>query len=80
MPDGTLTAAVEHGMTKINIATHLNKVYTGAVRDRLGADPALVDPRGYIAAAREAVVYEIARLLAVIRADGRVAAPQEATR
>jgi fructose-bisphosphate aldolase class II len=57
-------------MTKINIATRLNEVYTGAVRDRLGADPALVDPRRYAAAGRDAVAAEVARLLEVIRAGG----------
>ncbi|SNT33767.1 fructose-bisphosphate aldolase, class II [Actinomadura meyerae] len=70
VPDGALGAAVAHGMTKINVATQLNKVYTAAVRDRLGADPALVDPRRYLAAGREAVAAEVARLLAVIRAAG----------
>ncbi|NEA28057.1 class II fructose-bisphosphate aldolase [Actinomadura bangladeshensis] len=68
VPDGALTAAVGHGMVKINVATQLNKVYTGAVRARLGADPALVDPRRYIAAGRDAVAAEVARLLGVIRA------------
>ncbi|SPT57384.1 class II fructose-bisphosphate aldolase [Actinomadura madurae] len=68
VPDAALTAAVEHGMTKINIATHLNKVYTGAVRDRLAADPALVDPRRYIGAGRDAVAAEVTRLLKVIKA------------
>ena len=38
VPDEMLTAAVRAGMTKINIATQLNKVYTAAVRDRLAAD------------------------------------------
>ena len=30
VPDDTLREAVRHGMKKINIATHLNKVFTGA--------------------------------------------------
>jgi fructose-bisphosphate aldolase class II len=65
--DADLTAAVEAGMTKINIATQLNKVFTGAVRDRLAADPALVDTRRYLGPAREATAAEVARLLGVLR-------------
>jgi fructose-bisphosphate aldolase class II len=65
--DADLTAAVEAGMTKINIATQLNKVFTGAVRDRLAADPALVDTRRYLGPAREATAVEVARLLGVLR-------------
>jgi fructose-bisphosphate aldolase class II len=68
VPDHVLTAAIGAGMTKINIATRLNKVFTAAVRDRLAADAALVDPRRYGAAGRDAVASEVARLLAVLRA------------
>ncbi|WP_235037263.1 class II fructose-bisphosphate aldolase [Actinomadura sp. K4S16] len=39
VPDEGLAAAVEHGMTKINVATRLNKAFTAAVRARLAADP-----------------------------------------
>ena len=63
VPDAGLAAAVAAGMTKINVATQLNKVYTGAVRARLAADPALVDPSRYGAAARAAVAAEVTRLL-----------------
>jgi fructose-bisphosphate aldolase class II len=72
--DADLTAAVEAGMTKINIATQLNKVFTAAVRDRLAADSALVDPRRYLGAAREATAAEVARLLGVV---GAAPAPGE---
>jgi fructose-bisphosphate aldolase class II len=65
--DADLTAAVDAGMTKINIATQLNKVFTGAVRERLAADPALVDTRKYLGPAREATATEVARLLDVLR-------------
>jgi fructose-bisphosphate aldolase class II len=68
VPDTGLTAAVAAGMTKINVATQLNKAFTGAVRASLAADPALVDPRRYGAAAREAVAAEVTRLLGVLRA------------
>jgi fructose-bisphosphate aldolase, class II len=68
VPDDELTKAVAAGMTKVNIATHLNAVFTGAVRDRLAGDGALVDPRRYVSAGREALAAETARLLGVLRA------------
>jgi fructose-bisphosphate aldolase class II len=68
VPDAALAAAVAAGMTKINVATQLNKAFTAAVRDRLAADATLVDPRRYGAAGREAVAVEVARLLRVIGA------------
>jgi fructose-bisphosphate aldolase, class II len=67
--DDMLAAAVRAGMTKINIATQLNKVYTTAVRGLLAADAALVDPRKYGAAGRDAVAAEVARLLTVLRRE-----------
>ena len=67
--DADLTAAVDAGMTKINISTQLNRVYTAALRTALDADPAQVDPRRYVAPAREAVATEVARLLRVLRAS-----------
>ena len=68
VPDQALAAAIAAGMTKINIATQLNKVYTAAVRARLAADQALVDPRRYCAAGRDAIAAEVRRLLAVLGA------------
>ncbi|MFC5181828.1 class II fructose-bisphosphate aldolase [Actinomadura harenae] len=68
VPDATLTAAVERGMTKINIATQLNKIYTGGLRRLLDANPAMVDPRKYAGPARDAVATEVTRLLGVLHA------------
>ena len=62
VPDETLRAAVAAGMRKVNIATHLNKVFTASVRQTLAAKPELVDTRKYLAPAREAVTVETARL------------------
>ncbi|KAB8182582.1 class II fructose-bisphosphate aldolase [Microbispora catharanthi] len=66
VPDATIRAAVRHGMKKINIATHLNKAFTAAVRDRLTADTSVVDSRKYLKAGRDAVTREVAHLLGVL--------------
>jgi fructose-bisphosphate aldolase class II len=58
--------AVDAGMRKINISTHINGVFTRAVRERLDADPSLVDPRKYLGPARDAVAAEVARLLTLV--------------
>lgn len=64
--DGDIQLAVKAGMRKINIATHLNHVFSNEVRSALQADPKLVDPRKYIKPARRAVADEIARLLTLL--------------
>lgn len=64
--DDDLVAAVAAGMTKINIATHLNKSFTEAVRRHLAANPSTVDTRRYLAAGRDAVTDEAARLLRLL--------------
>ncbi|MDH6121055.1 fructose-bisphosphate aldolase class II [Kitasatospora sp. GAS204A] len=66
--DRHLTTAVEAGMTKVNIATHLNQVFTTAVRETLAAQPKLVDTRRYLGAGRTAMAGEVARLLGVLNA------------
>jgi fructose-bisphosphate aldolase class II len=68
VPDGMLTAAVRAGLTKINIATQLNKIFTDAVREFLARDTVVVDPRRYVAAGRDAIAREVTRLLGVLRA------------
>jgi fructose-bisphosphate aldolase class II len=64
--DPDLQKAVKAGMSKINIATHLNNVFTHEVREALNANPKLVDPRKYIAPGRDAVATEVARLLTLL--------------
>ena len=54
------------GLTKINIATQLNKVFTAAVRACLNDDPLIADPRRYLRAGRAAVAAEVERLLRVL--------------
>jgi fructose-bisphosphate aldolase class II len=76
VPDRGLVGAVAAGMTKINVATHLNKALTAAVRGALEGDPALVDPRRYLGPGRDAVAHEVTRLLRGL--DGAAAADRAA--
>ncbi|MFJ8128165.1 class II fructose-bisphosphate aldolase [Streptomyces hydrogenans] len=66
VPDPLLARAVAAGMTKVNVSTHLNQVFTRAVRDHLAAHPADVDPRRYLAPARTAVAEAVTRLLGLL--------------
>ncbi|MDO8145631.1 MULTISPECIES: class II fructose-bisphosphate aldolase [unclassified Isoptericola] len=66
--DEDLTRAVESGMTKVNVSTHLNAALTGALRAFLDSHPTVVDPRKYVGAGRDAVQTEVHRLLGVLRA------------
>lgn len=64
--DQDLQRAVQAGMRKVNIATHLNHVFTNEVRAILQANPNLVDPRKYIKSARSKTAAETARLLKLL--------------
>ncbi|GAA3232526.1 class II fructose-bisphosphate aldolase [Actinocorallia longicatena] len=63
VPDAELRRAVANGMVKINIGTALNIAFTGAVREALGTS---VDPRKYLAPARDAMAETVRHLLTVI--------------
>ena len=64
--DHDLVRAVRAGMTKINIATHLNAVFTHEVRAVLTDQPGLVDSRNYLGPARDAMAAEVERLLGLL--------------
>jgi len=66
--DASLVAAVRAGIVKVNIGTAVNVALTAAVRARLDDDPALVDPRRYLGAGREAMAARVAEALKVLAA------------
>lgn len=78
VPDDTLARAVAAGIVKVNVGTILNVAFTGAVRAHLAADDA-VDPRRYLAPARDAVAQTVARLTTII-SGARSAAGESASR
>ncbi|GAA1505380.1 class II fructose-bisphosphate aldolase [Dactylosporangium maewongense] len=65
VPDDELRAAVRGGLVKINIGTALNVAFTGAVRSAL-EDAAVVDPRKYLKAARQAMADTVTHALRVV--------------
>jgi fructose-bisphosphate aldolase class II len=65
VPDEQLRAAVSAGMTKINIGTALNLAMTRSVRASLAADDSVVDPRVYLAPARQEMSRVAEHLLTV---------------
>lgn len=67
--DPDLQSAVRAGMHKINIATHLNHVFSNSIRSALASDPKMVDPRKYIGGARDEVAAEISRLLKLLNLE-----------
>ena len=69
LSDAELRRSVTAGMTKINISTHLNVLFTDAVREVLEAPRPPVDPRRYVAAGREAVAAEVERILRLLAND-----------
>lgn len=66
LSDDELRAAVDAGMRKVNVSTHLNSHFTRALRRALADDPDAVDPRRYIAPARDEFASEVARLLRLL--------------
>ncbi|WKX71060.1 class II fructose-bisphosphate aldolase [Streptomyces sp. XD-27] len=68
VPDGEIRRAVAAGMVKINVGTALNTAFTGAVRGYLTDRPAAVDPRKYLAPARDAMARTVAHFLGLVAA------------
>ncbi|WP_370937864.1 class II fructose-bisphosphate aldolase [Amycolatopsis sp. cg13] len=66
LSDEELRGAVVSGMTKVNISTHLNGLFTRSVRQFLAEQPEAVDPRKYVRLGRAAVASETARLLRLL--------------
>jgi fructose-bisphosphate aldolase, class II len=68
VPDEELARAVRHGIVKVNIGTAVNVALTGAIRDWLSAHPDTVDPRKYLAPARDQIAAAVTRLITVVAA------------
>ncbi|MFV0633955.1 class II fructose-bisphosphate aldolase [Demequina sp.] len=70
--DDMIVAAIRAGIVKINVSTHLNKVFTQSMRAYLDDNPSVVDTRKYLGRGREAMADEVARMLTVFAAGAAV--------
>lgn len=66
VPEEDLAAAIESGMTKVNVGTILSIAYTQAVRHALKQNPQLSDPRKYLDPARNNISGQVQDYLRVI--------------
>jgi fructose-bisphosphate aldolase, class II len=68
--DDELARAVRQGIVKVNVGTILNVAFTGTVRKCLDADPDVVDPRKYLAPARNDLAAVVTRIIGAVVAPG----------
>lgn len=61
--DDGMAAAIKAGMVKINVSTHLNRLFTETVRETLDENPKLVDSRKWFKPAADVSSKEAERLL-----------------
>jgi fructose-bisphosphate aldolase class II len=66
LPDSELQRAVRSGIVKLNVGTALSVAFTAAVRAWLERDDEVVDPRRYLAAARDAMAGTVRQLTAAL--------------
>ena len=71
VPLDGLHRAVEAGIRKVNVGTALNVAMTGAIRRTLDADAQLVDPRKYLAPARDDVARAVGAILDVVSSSSK---------
>jgi fructose-bisphosphate aldolase class II len=63
VPEEQLRAAAKAGIRKVNIGTALNVAMTRSIRESLAANDEFVDPRRYLASAREAMFATVSQVL-----------------
>ncbi|MER7441259.1 class II fructose-bisphosphate aldolase [Micromonospora avicenniae] len=74
VPDEELRRAVAGGIGKVNIGTALNVALTGSVRRTLDVHPEMVDPRRWLAPAREAMAECVAHFCRVVSGEAAAGA------
>ena len=69
--DDNIAQGIAMGLCKVNVATQLNKAFTGEVRGALANDSELVDPRKYLGPGRAAQVDAVRERIRFVGASGK---------
>ena len=69
--DDDINRGITMGLCKVNVATQLAQAFTGAIRGALDQDPELVDPRKYLAPARNAQMDIVRERIRFFGASGK---------
>lgn len=73
--DESVCDGIRYGLCKINVATQLNGAFTAAVRNYLNANLDEVDPRKYLALAREQMMEQVRERMRLYGASGKAPDP-----
>jgi fructose-bisphosphate aldolase class II len=69
VPDRDLRDAVAAGIAKVNVGTALNVAMTAAIRRMLSDEPSTVDPRRYLAVARDDMAEAARHVLTIVSGE-----------
>ena len=70
--EDSVTASLDHGIAKVNVATYLSQAFTFAMFDNLKANPTVEDPRKHLVPAREAAKERVREKIRLFKSSGTV--------
>jgi len=70
--EDSVVEALDHGISKVNVATYLSQAFTSAMHESLNANPNVEDPRRHLLPAREAAKERVRAKIRLFRSAGTV--------
>lgn len=70
--ESDIRLAAREGIAKVNFATVLHEAFTAAARRFMESEPDNVDPRGFLAAGREAIANVVAEKVRLLGSAGKI--------
>jgi len=68
----SVVESLDHGISKVNVATYLSQAFTYAMFDHLKANPKVEDPRQHLVPAREAAKERVREKIRLFRSNGKI--------